>query len=321
VLPTHKRMDFERLRAACLVARPIRALVRAVAWPGRILTLSTRAVLMLLRQRGTPAAPLVSEDEVRDLVREGVSHRIFEHQESALQHRVFEFTDTPVRAVMVPRPKILALGLDMAPGEVLTQAVAYGHTRFPVVRGSVDDPVGVVVIKDLLRCAADGKPPVLAQLLHPVLFVPETAQISDVLREFQRQHQNMAMVVDEYGRTVGLVTVEDLIEEIVGEIHEEREPRGLPYLSRLSDGSYLIDGTASIHDLRVQAGLPLEESSEYQTIAGFLLHTLNTVPLPGVPSRRTASSGRSWTWTALGSRRSRRGAARAPDPGGRANTG
>jgi CBS domain containing-hemolysin-like protein len=158
VLPTHKRMDFERLRAACLVARPIRALVRAVAWPGRILTLSTRAVLMLLRQRGTPAAPLVSEDEVRDLVREGVSHRIFEHQESALQHRVFEFTDTPVRAVMVPRPKILALGLDMAPGEVLTQAVAYGHTRFPVVRGSVDDPVGVVVIKDLLRCAADGKP-------------------------------------------------------------------------------------------------------------------------------------------------------------------
>ncbi len=280
-------------RVACLVARPIRALGRAAAWPGRILTPSTRAVLTLLRQRGTPPAPLVSEgDEVKYLVREGVSHGIFEHQESELLHRVFQFTDTPVRAVMVPRPKILALGLHTAPGEVLTQAVAYGHTRFPVVRGSVDDTIGVVVIKDLLRCAADGKPPVLVQLLHPALFVPETAQISEVLREFQRQHQNMAMVVNEYGRTVGLVTVEDLIEEIVGEIHEEREPRGLPYLSRLSDGSYRIEGTASIHDLRVQAGLPLEESSEYQTIAGFLLHTLNTVPLPGVS---VSAHGVVWT--------------------------
>jgi putative hemolysin len=279
-------------RAAGWVARPIQALARAVEWPGRILTVASRAVLMFLRRRGTPAAPRLSEDEVRNLVREGVSHGIFEHRESELLHRVFQFSDTPVRAVMVPRPKILALGLDTAPGEVLTQAVAYGHTRFPVVRGSLDDMVGIVVIKDLLRCAAEGKAPVLAQLLHPALFVPETAQISEVLREFQRQHQNMALVVDEYGRTVGLVTVEDLVEEIVGEIHEEREPRGLPYLSRLSDGSYLVDGTASIHDLRVQAGLPLEESPEYQTIAGFLLQTLNTVPLPGAS---VSAHGVVWT--------------------------
>jgi putative hemolysin len=279
-------------RVACRVARPIQALVRAAAWPGRGLTRSTRAVLTLLGQREAPAAPLVSEEEVKYLVREGVSHGVFEHQESELVHRVFQFTDTPVRAVMVPRPKILALDLDTPPGDVLTRVAAHGRTRFPVVRGSLDDTVGVVVIKDLLRCAAEGKPPVLAQLLHPPLFVPESARTSEVLRAFQQQHRNLAMVVDEYGRTVGLVTVEDLLEEIVGELREERESRGLPYVTRLPDGAYLIDGAASIHDLRLQAGLPLEDSAEYHTIAGFLLHALNTVPQPGVS---VAAHGFVWT--------------------------
>jgi CBS domain containing-hemolysin-like protein len=166
------------------------------------------------------------------------------------------------------------------PGEVLAKAVAYGRTRYPVVRGSVDETVGVVVIKDLLRCAAEGRPPVLETLLHPALFVPENARVSEVLREFQRQHRNLALVVDEYGRTIGLVTVEDCVEEIVGEIREERESSGLPFLSRLPDGAYVIDGTATIRDLR-EAGLPLEESTAYQTLAGFLLHTLHTVPQPG----------------------------------------
>jgi putative hemolysin len=281
-------------RAACLVARPVRALVRAAAWPGRLLTLSTRAVLTMLGQRDAPAAPLVSEEEVTYLVREGATHGVFEHHESDLVHRVFQFTDTPVRAVMVPRPRILALDLDTPPDEVLTRAVAYGRTRLPVVRGSLDDPVGVVVIKDLLRCAAEGTPPILAQLLHPPLFVPESAHTSEVLRTFQQQHKNLAMVVDEYGRTLGLVTVEDLLEEIVGELREEREPRGVPYLSRLPDGAYLIDGTASIHDLRRQAGLPLEESPEYQTIAGFLLHALKTVPQPG-----TAVTAHGFVWTVV----------------------
>jgi putative hemolysin len=279
-------------RAACLVARPIRSLIKVAAWPSRLLTLSSRALLTLLGHRDTPAASLVSEEEVKYLVREGVSHGVFERHESELVHRVFQATDTPVRAIMVPRPKILALDIDTDPAEVLARAVAFGRTRFPVIRGSLDEPVGVVLIKDLLRCAAEGKPPLLAQLLHPPLFIPESARISEVLREFQRQHRNLAIVVDEYGQTAGLVTTEDVLEEIVGELREEQEPRGLPYLSRLPDGSYLIDGAATIHDLRTQAGLPLEESSGYQTIAGLLLHTLNAVPQPGAS---VSAHGFAWT--------------------------
>jgi putative hemolysin len=207
-------------------------------------------------------------------------------------HRAFEFTDTPVRAMMIPRPRILALDLDTAPAEVLTRAVAAGRTRLPLIRGSLDDTVGLVVIKDLLRCAAEGRAPRLGELLHPILFVPESARSGAVLRDLQRRHQNVAMVVDEYGRTAGLVTTEDLLEEIVGELRDEREPAGLPYLTRLPDGALLIDGTATIHDLRTQVGLPIEESAEYQTIAGFLLHLLHTVPLPGMSG---VAHGYVWT--------------------------
>jgi putative hemolysin len=280
--------------AACRVARPIAALIRAAAWLSRILTRSTRAVLTVIGQRDAPTAPLVSEDEIRYLVREGATQGVLEPRESELVHRVFEFTDTLVRTVMVPRHKILALDVATPPGEVLAKAVAHGRTRYPVVRGSVDEPVGVVVIKDLLRCAAESRPPVLETLLHPGLFVPENARVSEVLREFQRQQRNLALVVDEYGRTVGLVTVEDCLEEIVGEIREERETGGPPLLLRLPDGAVVIDGAATIRDLREQAGLPLEESPDYQTVAGYLLYMLHAVPQPGA-----AVTAHGYVWTVV----------------------
>ena len=250
--------------------------------------------MALLGQREAPTAPLVSEEEVKYLVREGVARGVFEGQEGDLVHRIFQFTDTRVRAVMVPRPKILALELDTPPGAVLAQAAATGRTRLPVIRGSVDDIVGVVVIKDLLRAVAAQQPLRLSGLLHPVQFVPENARVPVVLHGLQRQHQNLAMVVDEYGRTSGLVTIEDLLEEIVGELRDEREPSGPPYLAHLPGGAYLLDGTAPIHDLRVRVGLPLEESPEYQTLAGFLLHLFHAVPQPG-----TSVTAYGYVWTVV----------------------
>jgi len=279
-------------RAACLVAPLIQWLVRMTAGPGRVLTWSTRAVLALLGQRDAPQAPLVSEEEVKFLIREGAAQGVFERQESDLVHRVFQFTDTPVRSIMIPRPDILGLDISTPPPEVIRLAAEYGHTRIPVFRGAVDDTVGVVVIKDLFRCAARGTPAVLAELLHAPLFVPETAHVSELLKEFQRHRLNLALVVDEYGRVVGLVTMEDVLEEIVGEIREERERTGLRAVSRLPDGSYLVDGTASVRDLREQLGFPLEDSPDYQTAAGFLLHGLRTIPSPGMT---LTAAGHLWT--------------------------
>ena len=298
-------------RAASLVAPAIQAVGRAAAWPSRMLTRSTRVVLTLLGQGEAPPAPLVSEEEIRYLVREGAMQGVLERHESDLVDRVFRFTDTPVRAVMVPRNRVLALDIDTPAEAVLIRVAAFNRTRIPVIRGSLDDVVGVVVIKDLLRAAAAGKAPVLGELLHPPLFVPETARTSEVLRTLQRRHQNLALVVDEYGHTAGLVTVEDLIEEIVGEIRGEREPSELPYLRRLPDGSLLIDGAATVHDLRVAVGLPIEESPDYQTIAGFMLATLNTVPQPGASVSRY---GHTFTVEAMDGPRIAEVKVRRPDP-------
>lgn len=279
-------------RSAALVAHPIAWLVRALAAPARVLTWSTRIVLTLIGMRDAPQAPLVSEEEVKYLVREGASQGVFEAQESDLVHRVFQFTDTAVRHVMVPRPNIRGLDLTTPPAEVLRRAAELGHTRLPVHRGTLEETVGVVVIKDLFRCAAEGTTPDLERLLHAPIFVPEVTQVSDVLRMFQRRRLHLALVVDEYGQVVGLVTTEDLLEEIVGEIRDERDSPRLESVTRLPDGSYIIDGTATIRDLREQVGLPLEDSPDYQTIAGFILYRLGVVPRPGATLH---AAGHRWT--------------------------
>jgi putative hemolysin len=282
--------DPERLAAR--VARPVAWLMRLLAGPGRILTWASRLILTVIGRAGAPAAPLVSEEEVKYLVREGTAQGVFEAGERDLVNRVFQFTDTPVRLVMVPRPNILGLDIETPPAEVLKQAARLGHTRLPVFRGSIEDALGVVVIKDLFRCAALEQPVNLERLMHPPLFIPESAPVSAVLRQFQASRLHLALVVDEYGQVAGLVTTEDLLEEIVGEIRDERESSRLQSVSRLPDGSYMIDGTATIRDLREQVGLSLPESPDYQTVAGFLLHRLGAVPRPGTTA---AADGYRWT--------------------------
>src|SRR5512144_360124 len=282
--------DPERL--AALVARPVAGLTRLLAGPGRVLTWAARLILTLIGRADAPAAPLVSEEEVKYLVREGTVQGVFEAGERDLVNRVFQFTDTPVRLVMVPRPNILGLDIETPPAEILRHAARLGHTRLPVFRGSIENALGVVVIKDMFSCAALEPPVNLERLMHPPLFVPESAPVSAVLRQFQASRLHLALVVDEYGQVAGLVTTEDLLEEIVGEIRDERESSRLSSVSRLADGSYMIDGTATIRDLREQVGLPLPESPDYQTVAGFLLHRLGAVPRPGTT---TAADGYRWT--------------------------
>lgn len=268
-------------RIACLVARPIEGLSHVSSRLVTVLTVSTRVVLRALGQRETAEVEVASEEDVRHLLREGAMRGVFEKVEAELVHNVFEFADTTVQEVMVPRPSILGLDVNTPPEDVLVQAVAIGRSRIPVYRDSVERPVGIVVIKDLLRAAAGGEPPVLARLLRPPLFVPETARLSVLLREFQRTQQSLALVVDEYGGVVGLVTLEDVLEEIVGDIREEGESVDVPFASRLADGSFIVEGSASVGDVRHRLGLPLPESPDYHTIAGLVIRSLDAIPTPG----------------------------------------
>jgi len=278
-------------RMACLVAAALFRLSRLSSVLVRVLTASTNAILHVLGLGTAQESPFVSEEEVRYLVREGAAKGIFEKVEEELVHNVFEFADTTVREIMTPRPTMLALDVATPADQVLPQAVEIGHSRIPVYRDAADHPIGILVMKDLLRAVAAGVPPVLSELIHPPLFIPETVRISVLLREFQRGRQNLALVVDEHGSIAGLVTVEDVLEEIVGELREEGEA-GAVATNPLPDGSYLLDGMTLLREVRERLALPVEDSESYTTVAGLLLHTLGAVPGPGTV---TTVGGYQWT--------------------------
>ncbi len=269
-------------RFASFVARPVELLSRATNRLVRLLTRSTNLVLLVLGQSRAVEAPPVSEDDVRYLVREGAARGVFEREEAALVHRVFEFTDTTVREIMIPRHRVLGLEVATPPGDVVAQLAQIGKSRMPVYRDSVEHTVGVVTLKDVVQALARGEVLDLARLATPALFVPEMVLVSRLLEEFRRARREFAMIVDEYGSIVGAVTLEDVLGEIVAGIPGESESVGMAGVSRLPDGSYLLDGLVSAEDARTHLGVPVPESHDYQTVAGFILVRLAAVPTAGV---------------------------------------
>jgi putative hemolysin len=267
-------------RMACRMARLIAAISRVSAPIVRFLSASTKGVLRTLGL-GTPQeSPFVSEEDVRYLLREGAQKGIFEKVEEELVHNVFEFADTTVREIMTPRPQIKALDVETPPDLVLGRAVEINHARIPVYQTTSETIVGVVTLKNLLRAVTRDEPLRLPSLMQPALFVPETAQISHLLRQLQQTRQGVAMVVDEYGSVVGLATVEDAVEEIVGEIRDEAE-RPTDFITRLPDGSVILDGMTPLQEVERHLGLALPEPRNYTTVAGLLLDTLKSVPTRG----------------------------------------
>ena len=270
--------------------------VRATAGPLHILTQccgaaravvawSSSAVLWLLGQRGPSetASPIsmMTEEDVTSLVREGAERGIFEEVEQELIEGVFEFTDTAAREVMVPRVRMQALEVSTPPEEVTRRLVDIGHMRVPVYRGDLDHIVGILYFKDVLRVVIENQPWTVQSLLHLPLYVPETVQISRVLRTLQQRHLNMAIVVDEHGGVAGLITIEDLLEQLVGDLPDEAQPEANAAVARLPDGALVVQGNTPLWDLREQYELPVEEAPDYQTLAGMLLTRLGHIPQGG----------------------------------------
>jgi putative hemolysin len=265
---------------ARLVAGPIDRLARITSPLVRLLTASNRAVLRLLGQKGAGERAFISEEEVKHMVQEGRAQGVFDQTEQELISSVFEFTEAMVKDVMIPRPRIQAIELDMPVDQLLAFIVETGKSRYPVYRRTLDEVVGILYDKDLFRLLAERKPIALHEVVRPAFFAPETAQVSRLLKLLQRRRMPMALVVDEYGGVEGLVTMEDLIEKIVGEIQDETDREEAP-VRRLRDGSYLADASLTIHDLAEQHQLVFPESSEYETLAGFLLAQLQRLPRGG----------------------------------------
>ena len=267
-------------RIALWVAHPIVLLSRFSSGFIRILTASSRFVMKPFGGRFLPERAFVTEEEIKILVREGRERGIFDQTEQDLIHSVFAFTDTSVKEVMVQRPKMHAIQVDTPPEEILRYITEHRFSRYPVYREGINQISGILYYKDLMGQLSRHEPVVIKDLLHPVYFVPETMKVSHLLKELQRRRLQMAIVVNEYGSVEGLVTMEDLIEEIVGEIQDEVDRTERP-VERLKDGSWVVDASLTVRDLKDDYGLPIPESSEYETLGGFVLAQLQGMPRGG----------------------------------------
>jgi len=267
-------------RLALFMARPLEWFSRVAAWGIQPLALSSRSILRLLGRAAPDQKVFITEEEINLLMKEGQETGVFNKTEQELIRSVFEFTDTSVKEVMVPRPKMCAIEIDQPTPELLRYIDENKFSRYPVYRKELNDLLGILYQKDLLSQVASGQPIRLADLLHPVYYVPEAMKVSLLLKEMQRRRIHMAIVVNEYGSVEGLVTLEDLIEEIVGEIQDEYDTEEKP-VERLKDGAFLVDASMPVKDLVAEYALPIPISPEYETLSGFITYQIQGLPRGG----------------------------------------
>jgi magnesium and cobalt exporter, CNNM family len=244
----------------------------------QILRGSTNLLLKPFGKRAFSQRGYISEEEIKLLLEEGRERGIFEDQEKELIHSVFEFTDMSVKEVMVPSTQMVTISLGMSMEDIRTTIAEEQFSRYPVVGKDLNDIRGILYARDFLNMLVRGGADI-RKLIKPPFFIPETLKISNLLREMQRKRVHMALVIDEYGGVSGLVTMEDVLEEIVGEIRDEYDVES-PVL-QLSDGTFRIDASISIRDLKEDYEIEIPESPEYETLSGFLLTALQKIPKIG----------------------------------------
>ncbi len=273
-----KRLGLQRAEAVAVrVARPVTVLAGVVSPLVWLLARSTDAASLLLGVKLGQGRPGVSEEEIKLLVTEQGS---LLDEEKRMIHEIFELGDTVAREIMVPRVDMALVEDTTTIREALSVFRTSGFSRLPVYHESPDRMVGVVLLKDLVEPVAEGRLDEPVTLLaRPPVFVPETKGILPLLSDMQKMRNHMAIVVDEYGGTAGLVTIEDIVEEIIGEIADEFDP-DRRFVTTFGPDSWVIDGRLPVEDA-LRMGLPVAESDEYETIAGWMLVKLGHIPLPG----------------------------------------
>ena len=269
-------------RIALAASGPISLFAKIVSPLVALLVLLTKAISKPFGIDPT-RTPELSAAEIRLIVEQGSQQGVLEAEEEQMISAVMSLSDSKLHEVMVPRIDIVAIDQEATFDEAVEVVLKEGHSRTPLYRESVDHIVGILYAKDLLRLIAAGGPrPRLRDIMRPALFVPESQSVDDLLHELQRRKVHMAVVLDEYGGTAGLVTIEDLLEEIVGEIQDEFDEEE-PMKVEIGPGEVILDGRADIDDLTelVEPALELEDDEEYDTLGGFVYHRIGRVPVVG----------------------------------------
>jgi putative hemolysin len=264
--------------AAVWAAPPMAVLEWLLRWPVRgLLWLSDKLSVPLAGQR----VPFVTEEEIKTLVDAGEEGGVIEEGEKEMIYSVFDFGETVAREIMVPRIDVLALEVETTVPATIQTVVAAGHSRIPVYEDNIDNIVGLVYGKDLLKVGRDCDPSVtLRSLLRPAYFIPETKKVADLLAELQQQRIHMAIVVDEYGGMAGLVTLEDIMEEIVGEIRDEYDVNEELLFQQAGEDEYLFDARINFDEVADLLHLGTVET-DGDTLGGFIYAQLGRVPVPG----------------------------------------
>ncbi|PSR61183.1 hypothetical protein C8258_27035 [Nocardia sp. MDA0666] len=260
--------------AAALPVQAIGALLGPVS---RLLIMIGNAITP---GRGFRNGPFASEVELREIVDMAQQSGVVDSEERRMIQSVFELGDTAARAVMVPRTEMVWIEADKTVAQAMSLAVRSGHSRIPVVGENVDDILGVVYLKDLVPYADRGRSVQVRAVMRPAVFVPDSKPLDALLDEMQRRRNHMALLVDEYGGIAGLVTIEDVLEEIVGEIADEYDTDEIAPVEELGEGVYRVSTRLPVEDLGELFGLEIEEE-DVDTVGGMLAHTLGRVPLPG----------------------------------------
>ncbi|MFH1807702.1 MAG: hemolysin family protein [Pseudomonadota bacterium] len=276
---TFAKHNYKRFAPVAIV--PLRLMYFAVFPVTVALVKLSKVLVRLIGGEVRRSGPFITEEDITYLI--GLGHRegVIEKDEEQLLHSVFEFADTSVREIMIPRTEMLAVEVSMDRDELHRLVAEAGHSRIPVYQDTPDNIVGVFYAKDLLKIPGQAdKPFKLSANMRKTYFVPEVMSIADLLKEFQRRKTHLAVVVDEYGGTAGIVTLEDILEEIVGEIQDEYDVDEAQF-KVLPGGKMVADGRISVYDLGEKLGVEFPESDLYETLGGFLTVRAGRLPQTG----------------------------------------
>lgn len=274
-----KRIALQKAEQFCMITvMPIHYISKILSPFIKLLSISTKGVLKLLRMKTEDQEEIVTEEEIKAMLKMGAESGTVEDSEREMINSVFSFGDKSARELMVPRREVFAVDIEDPDEEILDAVLESRHSRIPVYEETVDNIIGILHAKDVMiemRKKTTGEIEIRG-LLRDVFFVPDTKDADDLFRELQASRRHMAVLVDEYGGFSGIITVEDLVEAIMGDIHEEDEVEE-PEIQQLSDEEYLVDGGILLEDLNEE--LPLSLFSEnYDTLSGYMIENLGYIP-------------------------------------------
>jgi putative hemolysin len=264
-------------KVATTIAVPVNFLSKLSKLFIVLLTASSKGLARLFGVKSNPETAFISEEEVKFIIQEGTEKGVFEKHEEEFIGSIFEFTDKLARHVMTPRPDIVAVEINTPQDKLLQIIMQEGYSRVPVYQGSIDNVKGIIHSRDIINLLTQRGLIILSDIIRQPYFVPDSKKISEILREFQKKKVHMAIVLDEFGGTAGLITMEDIIEEIVGEILDEYDLEEAREVDHLPDGSALVKATIQVEDFNRVFKTSLPEKP-WDTLSGLIINTIQRIP-------------------------------------------